>query len=49
MDRTLKTSLELASGHVTRCTITVNKLADGINVGIDGWKDGGEDFGGVLN
>lgn len=49
MDRTLKTSLELASGHVTRCTITVNKLADGINVGIGGWKDDGEDFGGVLN
>lgn len=48
-DRSLASPVELVSGHVTRCTLKVDRLADGINVGIGGWVDDGEDFGGVLN
>ena len=49
IDRKLETSLELVSGQIAHCTITVNKLADGLSVGIDSWVDGNEDYGGVLN
>ncbi|MGN0202553.1 MAG: fimbrillin family protein [Candidatus Cryptobacteroides sp.] len=49
MDRSLASLIELVSGHVTRCTVIVDRLADGINVGIGAWVDDGEDFGGVLD
>ena len=32
-----------------KCTITVDKVTEGVKVGIGGWEDYGEDFGGVLN
>ncbi|MGN0189233.1 MAG: fimbrillin family protein [Candidatus Cryptobacteroides sp.] len=49
IERSLKTSLEIASNHRKRCTLTVNKLTEGVNVGIGGWEDDDEDFGGILN
>lgn len=47
--RSLKAPLEIVSNHRRRCTITVDKVTEGVNVGIGGWEDDGEDFGGVLN
>lgn len=49
LERSLKAPLEIVSNHRRRCTITVNKVTEGVNVGIGGWEDDGEDFGGVLN
>lgn len=46
--RSLKTSLEIVPNRRKRCTITVNKVTEGVNVGIGGWEDDDEDFGGVL-
>lgn len=48
IERSLKTSLEIVPNRRKRCTITVNKVTEGVNVGIGGWEDDDEDFGGVL-
>lgn len=34
------------SGKQYECTITVNKLGEGVNIGIEGWEDSGIDYGG---
>ena len=34
------------SGKQYQCTITVNKLGEGVNIGIEGWEDSGIDYGG---
>lgn len=47
--RSRKTALEIMSNKRLKCTITVDKVTEGVNVGIGGWEDYGEDFGGVLN
>ena len=31
------------------CTITVDELGDGVNLGIDSWKDLGIDYGGNVD
>ena len=49
LERRLKTAVNIESNHRRRCTITVDKVTEGVNVGIGGWEDDGEDFGGVLN
>ena len=49
LERSRKTALEIMSNKRCRCTITVDKVTEGVNVGIGGWEDYGEDFGGVLN
>ena len=49
MDRSLATSVEIVPGCRAHCTITVNKVSDGMNIGIDGWTDADGDFGGILN
>lgn len=46
-DYTLKTSVNLASGKQHKCTITINRTSEGINIGIDPWEDGDE-FGGTV-
>lgn len=47
--RSRKTALEILSNKRLKCTITVDKVTEGVNVGIGGWEDYGEEFGGVLN
>ena len=49
LERSRKAALEIVSNKRCRCTITVDKVTEGVNVGIGGWEDYGEDFGGVLN
>lgn len=49
LERSRKTALEIMSSKRLKCTITVDKVTEGVNVGIGGWEDYGEDFGGVLN
>lgn len=49
LERSRKTALEIVSNKRKKCTITVDKVTEGVNVGIGGWEDDGEDFGGVLN
>lgn len=49
LERSRKTALEIMSNKRFKCTITVDKVTEGVNVGIGGWEDYGEDFGGVLN
>lgn len=48
-ERSLTQSIEFSSGSRKTCTLTVNKLSEGINVGIGGWEDDGNDYGGTLN
>ncbi len=47
--RSLKQYVEFAPNTKKKCTITVNKISEGVNVGIDGWKDDENDYGGTLN
>lgn len=42
-------SIEFSSNTRKKCTLTVNKLSEGINVGIGGWEDDENDYGGTLN
>lgn len=46
---TLTTSVNLESGKIYHCTVTVGKKSTGINVGIDGWETDGIDYGGTAN
>ena len=36
------------SGKQYTCTLTIDRVNQGINIGIGGWESGGEDFGGVV-
>lgn len=49
LERSRKAALEIMSNKRFKFTITVDKVTEGVNVGIGGWEDYGEDFGGVLN
>lgn len=49
MTRSLTQSIEFTSGTIKKCTITVDKLSEGINIGISGWETDNEDYGGTLN
>ena len=44
----LKTSVSLESGKMHRCSIVVNRIGEGIYIGVDPWEDAGEDFGGSV-
>ena len=48
-DRTLSKNLQFVSNTRKKCTITIDKLNEGINVSIGGWIDDGTDYGGTLN
>ena len=49
MTRSLTQSIEFTPGTIKKCTITVDKLSEGINIGISGWDTDNEDYGGTLN
>ena len=49
MERTLAKSIEFSSNSRKKCTLTINKISEGINVGIGGWENDDTDYGGVLN
>ena len=36
-------------GKLYACTITVDELGDGVNLGIDSWEDLGIDYGGNVD
>ncbi len=46
---TLKSSLNAESGRSYDLTIQISRTQNGINVGIAGWEDAGEDYGGTVN
>lgn len=48
-DYTFTSSMQFASAKQYTFTVTMKKTAGGINVGIGGWEDAGEDFGGTVN
>ena len=45
---TLKQTVSFQSGKQHLCTLTVNKISEGINIGIEGWETDDTDFGGTL-
>lgn len=47
--RSLQQSVEFTSNTRKKCTITINKINEGVNVGIGGWEDDGVDYGGTLD
>ncbi len=44
----LKTSVTLESGKIHRCSIVINRIGEGIYIGVDPWEDAGKDFGGSV-
>ena len=49
MERTLTKSIEFKSNSRKKCTLTINRISEGVNVGIGSWEDDETDYGGVLN
>ncbi|MGM9742509.1 MAG: fimbrillin family protein [Candidatus Cryptobacteroides sp.] len=49
VERSLIQTVEFSSNSRKKCTITVNKISEGINVGIGGWEEDDNDYGGTLN
>lgn len=49
LERSLTQTIEFTSNSRKTCTLTVNKISEGINVEIGGWEDDGNDYGGTLN
>lgn len=47
--RTLSTTVDFTSNTIKTCTLTINKIHEGINVGIGGWEEDGIDYGGIIN
>lgn len=41
-------SIEFKSGKQHTCTLTIERTNQGINIGISGWENDSEDFGGVV-
>ncbi|MGM9786771.1 MAG: fimbrillin family protein [Candidatus Cryptobacteroides sp.] len=48
-ERSLVQTVDFTSNSIKKCTITVNKVNEGINVGIGGWEEDNNDYGGTLN
>lgn len=46
---TLVQTISFKSNKQHRCTITVNRIGEGVNIGIGGWETDDTDFGGTLN
>lgn len=44
----LKTSIELESGKMHSCTITVNRIGEGLTIGVDPWVNDEQDYGGSV-
>ena len=49
MERKLTASIDFTSNSRKKCTLTINRISEGVNVGIGGWEDDDTDYGGVLN
>ena len=47
--RTLTKSIEFTSNSRKKCTLTINKISEGVNISIGEWEDDDTDYGGVLN
>lgn len=45
----LHQTVSFESNKQYRCTITVNKIGEGVNIGIGGWEIDDTDFGGTLD
>ena len=48
-DYTYTRGMLFASGKQYTFTVTLKKTSGGINIGISGWEDAGEDYGGTVN
>ena len=48
-DYTLQQSLTLEPGKQHKCTVTVSKVNQGLNIGISDWAHSTDDYGGVVN
>ena len=46
---TLVQTISFKSNKQHRCTITVNRIGEGVNIGIGGWETDDTDFGGTLD
>lgn len=44
----LNQTVTFLSNHQHKCTLTVNKIGEGVNIGIGGWETDDTDYGGVL-
>ncbi|MDD3108684.1 MAG: fimbrillin family protein [Alistipes sp.] len=44
----LRQSLTLESGKQHKCTLIINRLGNGINIGVAGWESDSDDHGGVV-
>lgn len=49
IERILNQSIEFSSNSRKKCTLTITRINEGINVGIGGWEDDNTDYGGILN
>ena len=45
----LRQTVSFQSNKQHKCTITVNKIGEGVNIGIGGWETDDTDFGGILD
>lgn len=45
---TLNQTVSFESNKQYKCTITVNRVSEGVNIGIGGWEKGEIDFGGTV-
>lgn len=48
-EKELVQSINFTSNSRKKCTITLNRVSEGINVGIDDWEEDDTDYGGILN
>lgn len=44
----LNQTVTFLSNHQHKCTLTVNRIGEGVNIGIGGWETDDTDYGGVL-
>ena len=45
----LKQTVSFGANKSQECTLTINRIEEGVNIGIGGWDNDGTDFGGTLN
>jgi hypothetical protein len=48
-DFSLIQTISFKSNKQHKCTVTVNRIGEGVNIGIGGWEVDDTDFGGTLN
>lgn len=48
-ERSLVQTVNFTSNSIKKCKITINKINEGVNVGIGGWEEDNNDYGGTLN